>query len=91
MEIKGDSEIDDPSPENQKKFEYARDHFHRLNEWLRRAEFDVAYQLNFLTPKDYNKFFQLMRSQDLTGFRSELDVVVTKCVRESPEGGNGKG
>jgi len=74
VEIKDDDEIDDPSPENKKKFEYARDHFKRLNEWLKKAGIDVTYQLNFLTPRDLNKFFIKLRKDDAKGFRSELDV-----------------
>ncbi|MCI0563051.1 MAG: hypothetical protein MN733_31625 [Nitrososphaera sp.] len=75
VEIKDDAEIEDPSPENRKKFEYAQDHFNKLNNWLRKAELDVAYQLNFLTPKDYNKFFIKLRQDEALGFRSELDIV----------------
>ncbi len=74
MEIKDDGEIEDPSPENQKKFEYARDHFKRLNEWLPKEGIATTYQLNFLTPKDFNKFFIKLRKDDAQGFRSELDV-----------------
>lgn len=74
VEIKDDGEIGDPSPENKKKYEYARDHFKRLNEWLKKARSDVTYQLNFLTPKDFNKFFIKLRNGDARGFRSELDV-----------------
>ena len=77
MEIKDDSEIGDPSPENQKKFEYARYHFHRLNEWLKKENKGVSYQLNFLTPKDFNKFFIKLRKDDAKDFRSELDVVLS--------------
>jgi type III restriction enzyme len=75
-EIKDDGEIADPAPENQKKFEYARAHFHRLNEWLQKEGIDAAYQLNFVTPKDFNKFFIKLRNDDLQGFRSELDVAL---------------
>lgn len=80
VEIKCDEEIADPSPENQKKYEYAVEHFHRLNKWLEKENLTVRYQFNFLTPQDYNKFFQQMRNNDLDGFRSELDVVLTKVV-----------
>jgi len=80
VEIKDDGEISDPSPENQKKYEYATEHFNRLNTWLAEEGFSVRYQFNFLTPKDYNKFFQQMRNNDLSGFRSELDVALSKAV-----------
>jgi type III restriction enzyme len=76
IEIKDDGEIDDPSPENQKKFEYARAHFERLNTWLGKNGIDTTYQLNFLTPKDFNKFFIKLRQNDVHGFRSKLDIVL---------------
>jgi type III restriction enzyme len=75
VETKGDEEIADPSPENQKKYEYAMEHFERLNEWLSRAGSSMRYQCNFLTPKDFNRFFQLLRNEDLVGFQSRLDIV----------------
>ena len=70
------------SPENQKKFEYARDYFDRLNQWLKKDTVDATYQLNFLTPKDFNKFFIKLRKDEAQGFRSELDIVL---ARESGE------
>ncbi len=76
VEIKGDEEIADPAVENQKKYEYATVHFQRLNQWLSKEGFSVRYQMNFLTPGGYNKFFQKMRDNELRGFRSELDVVL---------------
>jgi type III restriction enzyme len=85
VEIKDDSEIFDPSPENQKKFEYARDHFVRLNDWLKRENIDMIYQLNFLTPKDFNKFFIKLRQDDARGFRSELDVVLGRPQETNSE------
>ncbi len=78
IEIKDDSEINDPSPENQKKHEYAKAHFARLNQWLLKAGIAVNYQLNFLTPKSFNPFFQLMRNDELKDFRSELDVALSR-------------
>lgn len=76
VEIKGDEEISDPSPENIKKNEYALAHFKRLNEWLEKENILIRYQFNFLTPKDYNRFYQLMRNNELLGFRSMLDVAL---------------
>lgn len=78
VEIKGDEEMADPSPENIKKNEYALAHFERLNEWLRKEKLSARYQFNFLTPKDYNRYFQKLRNNDLVGFRSELDVALSK-------------
>lgn len=78
VEIKDDSEIAEPSPENQKKYEYAKAHFDRLNQWLQREGVSVRYQLNFLTPKNYGVFFQKLREKDLEGFRSEIDIALSK-------------
>lgn len=78
IEIKDDSEINDPSPENQKKYEYAKAHFERLNQWLLKADIAVKYQFNFLTPKSFNLFFQLIRNDELKDFRSELDVTLSR-------------
>ena len=76
LEIKDDSEIADPSLENQKKFEYAQAHFERLNQWLSDAGIATRYQHNWLSPRSYNRFFQLLREGRVEGFRSELDVVL---------------
>ncbi len=78
VEIKDDGEIVEPSPENKKKYEYAKAHFERLNKWLKKDSIEVDYQLNFLTPKAYNLFFQLLRNDQAKGFRSELDIILSK-------------
>ena len=83
VEIKDDGEIDDPSPENQKKFEYAQDHFERLNKWLTVAGHTVRYQHNWMSPKSFNRFFQLLREDQARGFRSELDVALGSSASES--------
>jgi type III restriction enzyme len=80
VEIKGDEEISDPSPENLKKHEFAVVHFQRLDEWLQRDGISVRYQFNMLTPRDYGKFFTKLREYDLAGFRSELDVAMAKAT-----------
>ena len=78
VEIKDDSEISEPSPENIKKHEYAKDHFDRLNQWLQSDGDSVRYQFNFLTPRNYGMFFQKLREKDLEGFRSEIDIALSK-------------
>lgn len=80
VEIKGDEEMSDPSPENIKKNEYALAHFERLNEWLGKEKLSARYQFNFLTPKDYNRYFQKLRINDIVGFRSELDVALSNAM-----------
>ena len=83
VEIKDDGEIDDPSPENQKKFEYAQDHFERLNKWLTDAGQTDRYQHNWMSPKSFNRFFQLLREDKTKGFRSELDVTLHSMMNQS--------
>jgi len=83
VEVKDDGEIADPSPENQKKFEYALNHFHYLNDWLTRDSIDAVYQFNFLTPKDFNRFFIKLRKNEAEGFRSELDIVLGQYREEN--------
>lgn len=76
VEIKGDEEIPDPSPDNVKKHVYSTAHFERLNEWLAKGKVDFHYQFNMITPKSYNVFFQKLRDNALADFRSELDVAI---------------
>src|SRR5450756_2625053 len=71
VEIKGDEEIADPSPDNIKKHEYATEHFKQLNSWLETEEIAARYQFNMISPKSYNVFFQKLRDGGLVGFRSE--------------------
>lgn len=82
VEIKDDSEIADPSLENQKKFEYAQAHYDRLNRWLADTGVSTRYQHNWLSPKSYNRFFQSLREGAAEGFRSELDVALTQQIGE---------
>lgn len=79
IEIKGDEEITEPSAENLKKHEYGVAHFERVNKWLKKEGSRLTYRFNFLTPKDYNPFFQKLRDDDLDGFRSKLDVALSKA------------
>lgn len=81
VEIKGNEEIAEPSADNIKKHEYASDHYNRLNQWLQNEKISVHYQFNMITPRSYSVFFQKLRDGDLVGFRSELDVVMTKAAK----------
>lgn len=81
VEVKGDEEIADPSADNVKKHEYAMDHFKRLNQWLEKAKITTRYQFNMISPKNFNAFFQKLRSGDAVGFRSDLDVAMTKAAK----------
>jgi len=80
VEIKGDEEISEPSPENVKKHEFAVEHFQRLNEWLQKDGSATRYQFNMLTPRGYGIFFTKLRAGELAGFRSELDVAMARAT-----------
>lgn len=84
VEVKGDEEITDPSADNVKKHEYATDHFGRLNQWLEKDKIATRYQFNMISPKSFNVFFQKLRDGDLLGFRSDLDVAMTKAIKNEP-------
>lgn len=72
VEIKGDEEIDDPSDENKGKYRYARQHFETLNQ----QQSECRYFFYFLTPKDYDTFFQFIRDGKYEKFVSKLDAVL---------------
>ena len=74
VEIKDDDEIHDPAPENAKKYEYAIQHFERINAQLRADGEQTIYKFNFLTPSDYGSYFQSIRDASVEAFRSALDV-----------------
>lgn len=81
VEVKGDEEIADPAADNIKKHEYATEHFKRLNQWLEKAKIETRYQFNVFSPKNFNAFFQKLRAGDAAGFRSDLDVAMTKAAK----------
>jgi type III restriction enzyme len=81
VEVKGDEEIADPSADNIKKHEYATAHFKRLNQWLEKVKIRARYQFNMISPKNYNMFFQELRAGKAAGFRSDLDVAMTKAAK----------
>lgn len=83
VEVKDDGEIAEPSADNVKKHEYATEHFKRLNQWLEKAKNPTRYQFNMISPKNFNAFFQKFRGEDAVGFRSDLDVAMTKAAKIS--------
>lgn len=78
VEIKDDDEISEPSIENKKKNEYALHHFERINAYLQKNKKSVSYKFNFLTPVDFNGYFQNIRDGKIANFRSVLDVELKK-------------
>lgn len=74
VEIKDNEEIQEPSEENRKKYEYADKHFKLVNEHLKQAENLLRYNFNFLTPSGYSTYFQYLRDGNITDYKSELDI-----------------
>jgi type III restriction enzyme len=73
VEIKGDEEIRDPSDENKAKFKAAKKHFRTLNDQQNR----LKYYFNFLTPEDYDYFFDHLKNGNFN-FSSKLDAELEK-------------
>ena len=73
VEIKSDEEIRDPSDENKAKYKAAKKHFDTLNE----QQSKLRYYFNFLTPEDYDYYFNHLREGNLN-FNSELDAELVK-------------
>jgi type III restriction enzyme len=76
VEIKGDEELREPSEENRRKFEYADNHFKRVNSNLKDQGCLYEYKFNFLTPKSYGAYFQFLREGNISVFWSELDILL---------------
>ena len=74
IEIKGEEELHEPSKENRKKNEYSLAHFQRVNKHLEQEGSPLRYKFNFLTERNFNRFFQELREGRIADFRSEMDV-----------------
>jgi len=73
IEIKGDEEIREPSDENKAKYKAAKNHFKTLNE----QQDKLKYYFNFLTPEDYDYYFDHLRNGNFN-FSSKLDAKLEK-------------
>ena len=73
VEIKGDEEIREPSDENKAKYKAAKKHFDTLNE----QQDKYKYYFSFLTPEDYDYYFDHLRSGNYS-FSSKLDAELEK-------------
>ncbi len=73
IEIKGDEEIREPSDENKAKYKAAKNHFKTLNE----QQDKLKYYFNFLTPEDYDYYFDHLRNGNYN-FSSKLDAELEK-------------
>lgn len=70
IEIKDDG---DNSPENKGKYKAAKEHFSLLNQKLRDSGINEKYIFHFLSPNDYEIFFQYLRDDKMDTFVSGLD------------------
>ncbi|PIV41235.1 MAG: hypothetical protein COS27_10275, partial [Nitrospirae bacterium CG02_land_8_20_14_3_00_41_53] len=71
IEIKDDRAYDGTAgDENQKKLEYAKAHFNRLNELQKQHK----YYFKFLSPMSYDLFFKALRNKTYRDFKSELEA-----------------
>lgn len=71
VEIKGDEEIAQPSDENKAKYKAGKNHFKTLNEF----QSDSIYYFNFLSPQDYELYFDRIRKKEFN-FTSNLDAAL---------------
>ncbi|WP_335982942.1 DEAD/DEAH box helicase [Fusobacterium polymorphum] len=76
IEIKDDG---DNSPENKGKYKAAKEHFSLLNQKLRDSGINEKYIFHFLSPNDYEIFFQYLRDDKLDTFVSGLDNLLEEA------------
>jgi len=72
IEVKGDEEIAEPSRENRGKYRDTREHFETLNQ----QQDECRYFFHFLSPRDYDVFFEFLRDGSYESFVSSLDVAL---------------
>lgn len=73
IEIKEDDEVNEPSPENRGKYRAAIQHFELVNS----LQNDTIYHFHFLTPQDYDRYFEHVRDRNYS-FLSRLDVILNE-------------
>lgn len=80
VEIKDDSQTADPDAENIGKYKAARQHFDQINIYCKAEGRDERYKMTFLTPKNYDNFFEKLSGteEEILNFNSELDVALDK-------------
>ena len=85
VEIKDDFQISDPDIENIGKYKAANNHFTRINEHFKEISAPNRYKFTFLTPRNYDTFFERLLDgnvEAVMNFNSELDVKLSQS-RES--------
>lgn len=81
VEIKDDSQISNPDIENIGKYKAASNHFARINAYFERINALDKYKFTFLTPKNYEMFFNMLldeNAESILNFNSELDVKLSQ-------------
>ena len=78
IEIKDDG---DNSPENKGKNKAAKEHLNLLNRKLKDEGVNEKYLFHFLSPNDYEIFFQYLRDDKLESFVSGLDNLLEETER----------
>lgn len=74
VETKDDTQIIDPDSENIGKNKAAINHFSIINKHLSEKGSEARYKFIFLTPKNYDVFFEKLIEKEIMNFKSELDV-----------------
>lgn len=78
LEIKDDG---DDSPENKGKYRAAKEHFTLLNKKLEDERISEKYLFHFLSPSDYEIFFEYLREDKLEAFISGLDNLLEETEK----------
>lgn len=65
--IKEDGDI---AKETRAKYRYAIQHFKKVNKLQKKHK----YYFTFLTPKDFDNFFEVVKQGNFGGFKSQLDA-----------------
>jgi len=76
VETKEDAQINEPDMENIGKNKAALEHFERLNKYLEEQKSENRYKFTFLTPKDYQVFFDKLKNKEVENFNSKLDIAL---------------
>lgn len=76
IEIKDDG---DDSVENKGKYKAAKEHFSFLNQKLKDEKISEKYLFHFLSPKDYETFFNYLQKDKMENFVSELDNLLEEA------------
>lgn len=78
VETKDDTQINNPDLENIGKNKAALLHFDLLNQHFSKTNSTERYKFIFLTPKNYELFFDKLINQEIENYTSQLDYVLDK-------------